>query len=378
MANILDYLDWRGDLLFEDFPINEIDDLILARASYFPYDRIKLKKIENFQNISNKMKSFEEEKFSYHGDKDLVHKLGLSKRFKDCTITDYVKNNDTEVEKQFSAITIHINDKLHYVSFFGTDNSLNGWKEDFNLSYKKDIPAQLEAKKYLTKIASQYKGKLVVLGHSKGGNVAFYASIFAPAGIKKRIIKAISYDGPGFSKDVVNSDKYEEILPKLIKFIPQESIIGRCLYQKEKNKIVLSTEKGIYQHDIYSWQVLKDHFIEAKSTTKKSEILDKTVMDWLDECTPEQRKVFVDSIYEIITSTDVNKFKEFSKTWYKKIPTMSKTYKNLSEEDKKVIINLVKQFVTSYFKTLQKNRKKEEKSKKQLIEKDIKEIIGEE
>ena len=48
MANIFDYLIWRGDLSFLEAPFNEIDNLILARFSYFPLDE---KIISNAENI---------------------------------------------------------------------------------------------------------------------------------------------------------------------------------------------------------------------------------------------------------------------------------------------------------------------------------------
>ena len=37
MANIFDYMDWR-DISLEKVEFNEIDNLILARLSYFPFD----------------------------------------------------------------------------------------------------------------------------------------------------------------------------------------------------------------------------------------------------------------------------------------------------------------------------------------------------
>ena len=41
MGNILDYLDWRGDLTFEQSPFNEVDNLILACFSYIELDGIR-------------------------------------------------------------------------------------------------------------------------------------------------------------------------------------------------------------------------------------------------------------------------------------------------------------------------------------------------
>ena len=34
MANIMDYMDWRGDLSFEADEFNEVDNLILSQLAY--------------------------------------------------------------------------------------------------------------------------------------------------------------------------------------------------------------------------------------------------------------------------------------------------------------------------------------------------------
>ena len=40
MANLMDYLDWRGDLLLENAPFNEVDNLILAELSFLDFTGI--------------------------------------------------------------------------------------------------------------------------------------------------------------------------------------------------------------------------------------------------------------------------------------------------------------------------------------------------
>ena len=40
MANILDYLDWRGDLTLEQAPFNEVDNLILAELAFVDFGGI--------------------------------------------------------------------------------------------------------------------------------------------------------------------------------------------------------------------------------------------------------------------------------------------------------------------------------------------------
>jgi hypothetical protein len=361
MENVNGYLSWRGDLPLKDYLFNEVDDLILARFSYLPFHKIRMNKTETIKNISKKLETFKDEEFSYHGDKEMITKLGLSNRFKDLKVTDFERINIEEKEEQFSAITIELTDKLHYVSFIGTDATTFGWKEDFNLSFMDDIPAQIDAKKYFDKICKKYEGKFILGGHSKGGNIAIYAAINATKRNQDRIIRVTSYDGPGFSKRVVASDKYKRILPKVFKFIPQDSVIGRLLENEEKYEIVYSIEKGIYQHDIYSWQVLGTKLVTEPKTTKSSEVMNDTISKWVEETTPDQRRLFVDNIYDMIVSTEAKTTKELSEIWAKKVGTMIKTYKAISEEDRKTIGKMIKLFITSYFKASEKHSKAQQK-----------------
>ena len=150
MANINDYLTWRGDIPFsKDFAFNEVDSMILARFSYLLFNKIDIKPVETVESVSNKMKDFDNDEFLYNGDKELITYLGQAERFKNMTVTDYVRVNSKEHEKQFAAITVHISNKEMYISYIGTDSTLYGWKEDFNMAFMDDVPCQLAGKEYL-------------------------------------------------------------------------------------------------------------------------------------------------------------------------------------------------------------------------------------
>ena len=349
MANINDYLDWRGDIvLSKEYPFNEVDNMILARFSYLIFDRIEMKEKETIESISKKMKSFKNEEFHYNGDKDLITRLGKSKRFKNMIVTDYIKNNDSSIEKQFSAITIHISDKEIYVSFFGTDKSIIGWKEDFNISFMDNVPSQVAGKEYTEMIAKKYIGtKIRIGGHSKGGNIAIYSAISIPKEIQNRVISVVNYDGPGFGKEKIEENKNKEIMDKIFTYIPQESVFGRILEHAEKCEVVLSTEKGIYQHDLFSWQVMRDKMIRVDNVTKASDRMNTSIKNWLKNTTPEQRKIFFDSMFELFYSTSANTFGDIN--WLKNMPNMISTFKGLSEEDKKTLTEMLKLFGKYYF-----------------------------
>lgn len=352
MSNINDYLSWRGDVpITNETPFNEIDSMIMARFSYLVFDKIEISEEETIKTISSKMKKIKNEEFRFNGDKELITKLGQSVRFKNMKVTDYTENNERENEKQFTAIVIHIETKEIYVSYIGTDASIYGWKEDFNLAFMENIPCQIEGKKYLKKIAEKYKDKKIrVGGHSKGGNVAIYSAITADEDVQKRIIKVYNYDGPGFKEDFIKKHENDDIIEKIETYFPQDSIIGRILNHMEKCSIVNSTEKGLMQHDIYSWQVHGTNPIYEQKLTNASEIMNIAVTNWLDSTTDEQRKVFFDTIFDLLYSTNANTFAEISNNLSKSLPAIHKKYVQISKEDKQMIIKVVKVFIKSYFK----------------------------
>ena len=361
MANINDYLDWRGDLpITEKYRFNEIDSMILARFSYLIFNRINMEKKETIESIANKMQNFPNEEFRFNGDKELITKLGTSERFKDMLVTDFVETNEKETEKQFGAITIHNSEEEMYISYIGTDSTIYGWKEDFNMSFMDYVPCQIEGKKYFEKLASEYPNKKIrVGGHSKGGNVAIYAAIMSSKEEQDRIIKVYNYDGPGFNRKLVEQVKDEPIMKKIETYLPQDSVIGRIMEHKEKCEVVQSIEKGIMQHDIYSWQVLKDDLIKLESLTDTSEVINKTLTDWLENTTPKQRKVFMDAIFDLFYSTDADTFGELSKNISTNIRIIFKTYQNIEEEEKKTITEMLKLFAKAYFmvtKDVQSNK----------------------
>jgi len=343
MANIIDYLKWRGDISFLQVPLNEIDSLILSRLSYFPFDNLlhegeKITLQEAYQRFE---KGGRKGRILQVDDLDLFPALAKSKRFQDLGLTDYINKLDAEQEKQFAAITICLPNNLIYVAFRGTDNTLIGWKEDFNMSFSSHVPSQKDSSKYLNEIAQKYIGNIILGGHSKGGNLAVYAATFCNDEVKNRIIGVYNEDGPGFDEDIVATPEYQEMITKVHTYIPQSSVIGRLLNHQEAYTVVQSTATGIMQHDLYSWQVLGSEFISLEEVTNGSQFVDKTIKDWVKAVSPEQRAQFIDILFEILNSTEASTLAELSS---KKVTTamlLLKKYQNVDEESKQIISKTV-------------------------------------
>ena len=349
MANVCDYVRWRGDLTLEQSEFNEIDNLILARFSYFPFDKIiRENEIATIKELSRRFSNQDVTKLPilWKDDVELFPLMGNSKRFGGMLATKYINKIDAEQEKQFSAITVLMPDDTIYVSYRGTDNTIVGWKEDFNMSFKSHIASQISAKQYLEEIAKEYpSSKIIIGGHSKGGNIAVYAATFASKEVKDRIINVYNNDGPGFCEDVIETPEYQEILPRVHTYIPQSSIIGRLMNHKEKYTIVESVQKGIMQHDLYSWQVLGKEFVTLKKLTNESEFIDKTIKDWLENVEPEKREQVIDAVFEILNTTEAQTMKELKANWFVNAKTILGTYKNIDSDTKEMVWQTVNELL---------------------------------
>ena len=92
--------------------------------------------------------------------------------------------------------------------------------------------------------------------------------------------------------------------------------------------------------------------IKLKSTTKSSEVMNDTMKTWLKNTTVEQRRLFFDAIFDIFNSTSASKLSEITILWKTNMPKIIDSYKELSEEDKKNITEMIKLFGKSYFASI--------------------------
>lgn len=367
MSNVCEYVKWRGDLTLKQSKFNEIDALILTRLSYFPFDQlIQPNEEATVEELSKRFEKADKStmKILWEDDNELFPLMGKSERFGKMSVTQYVNKINAEQEKQFSATTVILPDNTIFVTYRGTDATIVGWKEDFNMCFKSHIASQKDAVEYLNMVSKKYKRLIRIGGHSKGGNLAVYAAMFTNSKVKKRIINIYNNDGPGFDDEIIKTKEYKEILPKVHTYIPQSSVIGRLLNHEEKYTVVQSIQKGIMQHDLYSWQLEGKEFICLEKVTNGSEIFDKTLKEWLINITPEQRGIVIDTAFDILNTTEVEYFSELKKNWFLNIRLMLGRYKNLDDESKKVISEIVQKLVSTVKNIISNEMTSFRKSKK--------------
>ncbi|WMI80535.1 Mbeg1-like protein [Anaerotignum sp. MB30-C6] len=343
MTNVFDYLLWRGDLTLEQSPLQDVDSLILSCLSYHFFTEV-LNQYDatpvTIEELAQRVKALPQEKLHMRDPQDIVllQLMGKSERYKNMEVCFYVDHVDIEKEAQFSAITILLGDGTFFISYRGTDLTLIGWKEDFNMSFLDFVPAQIAAAAYLLYVAENLTGKIRLGGHSKGGNLAVFAAAVCPVNVQERIVCIYNHDGPGFQEGMLRFQGYKDIGPKIYSFVPQSSIIGMLMSRQGGYTVVKSAEKGLLQHDPYSWEVYGKDFVRLESVSIESKFWDRTLKNWLKALTPEKREKFVDALFELLSMTHADELGEVVLSPFNAFRTLQ-TLKDEDEETKKAIFD---------------------------------------
>ena len=223
-----------------------------------------------------------------------------------------------------------MNDKTIFVAYRGTDDTIVGWKENFNMSFMHPVPAQTEALSYLESVAAERSESIYAGGHSKGGNLAVYALSKAPDEIKERVACAFNNDGPGFNREFISSEDYAQTRDRIRTLVPQSSVVGMLLEHEESYEVVESTQTGLLQHNGFSWRVSGGRFIHLDTVTKESRRIDRTLKRWLSEMSVEKRRRMVDSLFDILVSNNAKTLTDLSSEKLRLI----KAWNNLDSESK--------------------------------------------
>ena len=364
MGNIMDYISWRGDLSLAQSPFNEVDNLILACFSYVNLDGIpvasrqkgiELKKlVKEFKKLHT-MEELEADKSFIRLAPFMMFEMAESRRFGNCVIRNYVNEIVTEAEQQFSAVEIVLEDGTSYVSFRGTDDTIIGWKEDFNLSTGV-VPAQERAVEYMQRISDKASGMLRVGGHSKGGNLAIYGSVMCKSAHDK-ILEIYSNDGPGFSKEFQETPETAEMMPKIIRIIPEYSIIGTLLEHEKQPIIVASTSKGLLQHDGFSWEVQGPELVKRDSLNKTALRFIEILHKWIDGMDMEQKRLLIEDLFATLQASGYENLSEVQSGGLKSLAAMVKRLDKFAPESRGMMQELLTAICGGWLEQLQENTK---------------------
>jgi len=315
-ANMLDYLNWRGDLTFDVSPFNEVDNLILSEITYADLSGIAggladdgTVSIERAYEVYDAMRR--NQAFLGNDPKPAFAAAARSRRFGNTRIGLYRREISSEKKFQFSAMTFFLEDGSVYVGYRGTDSSIVGWREDFAFAYMRETGGQEKARRYLDRVC-ELTGNMPVRvgGHSKGGNLAVHAAAFCKPENRDRIAAVYSNDGPGFRHEVTESEEYAAIMDRAVSIIPESSMIGILLANKLEREVICSSAKGIQQHNPYTWCVTGTSFDRAEKQSQQSQMIEDIFMGWFNSLEPDQTEAFVKAIFDTLEGTGAETFRE--------------------------------------------------------------------
>ncbi len=356
MATILDYVCWRGDLTFQERRFNEVDNLILATLAYVDFTDIVPKDMTRgirLKEVYRRYIELEHDQSSYFLDPFPLLKIcAMSRRYQNIVVKHHVRDVDTDRQVQFSAVTFVPGNGHLYVGICGTDDTIIGWREDFNFSYMNSTQGQEEAKEYLNRTLEYEEIPIIVGGHSKGGNLAIYAAAFCTPRQRDQIVQVYSNDGPGFHQTLWEQPELIAVKDKTQHIIPQSSVIGVILANKAEKKIIKSKGHGLNQHNPYNWKVSPKGFLEAKEQTKASKFLDEALNEWIGSVEYSQREEFVSAVFDAMTASGMATLSEMNSEKWRTFSSTLTALLQMEQDRKKVILKTLKALVIANGKTV--------------------------
>lgn len=338
--NLFGYLA-REFETFDERPIGEVDSLVLSCLSYYRWPGEEVRGPEGLPvRELFRVESFDAMTQGLWDPEGLVHLLAsvaASPRFRDVRVCAYADDFDESAEKQFSACTLLLPCGGAYLSFRGTDNTVVGWKEDFNMAFETGVPSQLAAVSYVERVAPLIEGPLYLGGHSKGGNLAVYSAAKSSGEIQERIVAVHNNDGPGFAWDISETPGHKRIASRIHTILPQTSVVGMLMEHEKRYQVVHSTYDGLYQHDGFSWQVLGTQFVHLDDFSREGKLVDETLSSWADSLNTQQREALADALYSVFTASGAKTLSELTEEKLKSAAAMLKTYKNLDRETRRMV-----------------------------------------
>ena len=361
MSTIFDYLkEVTYDSIY-DRPFNELDVLALTELTYLPFGHIVPQgdttgipvRLSDAMELIDRTTDF----IVSNQHLQLVDELATSKRFKNIKLLNYVDEYDPDVQKQFAAMTYRLSLDAYLVVFRGTDDTLIGWKEDFHMTYMDHVPAQKRAASYLQHVMKEFpKGRFLVAGHSKGGNLATYACSYLPDSLFERVDAIYSYDAPGLNKAIIETEGYQRTSPYIRRFVPQGSIVGMMLEVPEPTTIVKShTFGGFAQHDAFTWEIKDYSFVTVSETSPDSQQTDLTLKQWVRETSAEERKKFFDTFFGIFLDAGITSINDL--TDLKQLAKAKEILQNAQDLDpteREMLERLAKQLIDTRFQAWKK------------------------
>lgn len=371
-GTLIDYLKEYGGRTWEEMPMNDVDSLALCQLSYLKFDGIVPDVHDNKASVSLEEiaqhadfeKLFSDERYE-KDNRALFQAMLGSLRYRKLKLNCYINLVEIEYETQFSAVTYLLEDGTLYIAYRGTDETIIGWKEDFNMAFLNPVPGQAYSVKYLNMVTGRLKNRFFLGGHSKGGNLAVYAAMNCLPQVRERVLKIYSMDGPGFRPEVLESCHYEAIADKVVKILPHSSLVGMLFERDIRCQVVESRTFGLAQHNPYTWLVENGEFVKVDDLYESRKVMDGAINEWILSLNEHQLRTFVDTFYQVISASQAQDLIEFTADWKKSMNGIILALKEVDEQTARML----KEIIKSLFDITRIRVKEERKTKKRRLKK---------
>lgn len=350
MANTMHaYLKEYGDVPFTERPMNDVDSLVLCQLAYLKFDglvpgidvnapSVTLKELAEHPMVNG---LFADERYE-KDNRELFERMCAGSRFCNLRLNSYINIVEKEWETQFAAVTYILEDNTIYVAFRGTDETIVGWKEDFNMAYLSPVPGQAMSVKYLNMVTEKFSNLFYVGGHSKGGNFAVYSAMKCVPEVQERILKIYSMDGPGFRQEVLKECGYDRIADRVVKLLPHSSMVGMLFEWDTRYRVVESGSFGLAQHNPYNWKVKNGEFVMAEDIYERARLADNTLNEWIISLDEQQIRLFVDTLYQVIAASEADDLIAMTADWKRSMMGVISAIREVDGDTMKMLQQVIK------------------------------------
>lgn len=359
MAHLIDYLEKVENLTFDQEPLNILDKVCINEIGYLTYEKwltaSDLKKPINLHDFAEGKELNPDYSFMVTKERvELAEAMVRSRRFASLSLSNYRSVLDKEVEKQFAAMIFSLPELgYHQLVFRGTDDSVIGWKEDFQLTYSREIPAHRSAMTFLEDHLPNLSGRITVSGHSKGGNLALYSAVQSSTSLREKIAELLLLDSPGLMKSLLEKPSYQELKAKMIVIRPQDSVVGVMLYWDRPAQLVAAEGIGFAQHNALTWEVdlAANDFAYEDQPTELSQRLEETFQEWIETLPNQELKQVCDLVFDTILDSGIESLDDIGIQALPQIGQVLQEFGNLSDKQKKVLQDGFNQLLWIFWKS---------------------------
>ncbi|MDI9497131.1 MAG: DUF2974 domain-containing protein [Bacillota bacterium] len=354
MGNLCDYAA-AATASFSECPFGAVDSLLLSTLSYLHLEGLVPGPDQPGRSITIRELAHPDLRprlfihmLEVQETGRLLEAAAGSPRFADVRLALHVDDYRPAEKQQFAALCCLTGDGHCRLVFRGTDSTLPGWRESVSLLTHRQIPAQAAASAWLAEVARLRPEALTFSGHSKGGNLAIYAAIYAAPDVAARIRRIYVHDAPGFHDDVLARPGCARIALRVEKTMPRMAIVGLLLEQPgPPARIVRAEGFAGAQHSPFTWLIEDGDFITAAEVSPFSRAFVRGLMSWRERFNDDELERFYDALFTLIEAGGIQDFAELASAPRLPLAEVRRALETVTPDERRIFAQAIRALVAS-------------------------------